>query len=164
LTAREEVVLIRGAFNATDALCVAATLTGDLDAKVESDRIFPYYCYDAVCRVPTLTGRKRVSIVCLVDAVNGLGSTADGFELETESVPASRVLEAGIDRDEATSIAGRTVTHDLGRRTRSITSFDVELRARGLVYKRFFIVRTSEARLLVDSTTAGWFPLKLRAA
>lgn len=164
MSRREQVVLIHGAFDATHALCVAASLTGDLDAKVESDRLFPYFCYDADCRVPTLAGRRQVSLACLVDAVNGLGSTADGFELENASVPAGRLLETAIGADEAIRIAERTVTHGLGRRARTIASFDVRLTPRGIVYKRFWIVRTSEARLLVDSTTAGWFPLKLEAA
>jgi len=164
LSRRKQVVLIHGAFDATHALCVAASLTGDLDATVESDRLFPYFCYDASCRVPTLAGRRKVSLVCLVDAVNGLGSTADSFELENTSVPRGRVLETAIDENEAARIAERTVTHGLTRRARALTSFDVRLAPRGIVYKRFWIVRTSEARLLVDSTTAGWFPLKLEAA
>lgn len=164
MSRREQVVLIHGAFDATHALCVAASLTGDLDARVESDRLFPYYCYDAACRVPTLSGRRKVSLVCLVDAVNGLGSTADAFELENASVPAGHLLETAIDAGEAARIAERTVTHALGRRARTIASFDAKVTPRGLVYKRFWIVRTNEARLLVDSTTAGWFPLKLEAA
>ena len=164
MSRREQVVLIHGAFDATHALCVAASLTGDLDATVETDRLFPYFCYDAACRVPTLAGRRTVSVACLVDAVNGLGSTADGFELETATVPAARILDTTIAADEAARIAERTVTHGLARRARAMTSFEVRLSPRGIVYKRFWIVRTSEARLLVDSTTAGWFPLKLEAA
>ena len=46
----------------------------------------------------------------------------------------------------------------------AIAGFDVDLKSRGIVYKRFWIVQTSDARLLVDSTTANWHPLKLEAA
>ena len=75
----EQVVVIRGAFNATDALCVVASLTGDIESRVLRDIIYPYYCFDAACSIPTLAGRKPLSMICLVDAVNGLGATADSF-------------------------------------------------------------------------------------
>lgn len=158
------IVMIRGSFNATDALCVVASLTGEADAQVEKDVIFPYYCFDASCRAPAATGRKDVSVICLVDAVNGLGATADSFELKKEPVKASRLMDLAIDDEHARRIAERTVTHRLSKSFRAIANFDVRLTSRGLVHKRFWIVRTREARLLVDSTTAGWFPLKLRAA
>ena len=61
-------------------------------------------------------------------------------------------------------VAKQTVTHYLGRRLRTISDFDVRVAARGLVHKRFWIVQTSDARLLVDSTTGAWTPLKLLAA
>ena len=158
------IVMIRGSFNATDALCVVASLTGEADAQVEKDVIFPYYCFDASCMAPAAAGRKDVSVICLVDAGNGLGATADSFELKKEPVKASRLMDLTIDDEHARRIAERTVTHRLSKSFRAIADFDVRLTSRGLVHKRFWIVRTREARLLVDSTTAGWFPLKLRAA
>lgn len=160
----QQVVVIRGAFNATDALCVVASLTGDLEARVLRDVIYPYYCFDAGCSIPTLAGRKSLSMICLVDAVNGLGATADSFELKKERVAGDRIMATTIDAADAADIATRTVTHRLGRKLRTITDFDVDVTARGLVHKRFWIVQTSEARLLVDSTTAGWHPLRLEAA
>jgi hypothetical protein len=160
----EQIVVIRGAFNATDALCVVASLTGDLEARVLRDIIYPYYCFDAACSIPTLAGRKPLSMICLVDAVNGLGATADSFELKKERVAADRIMATAIDAADAADIATRTVTHRLGRKLRTITDFDVDVTSRGLVHKRFWIVQTSEARLLVDSTTAGWHPLRLEAA
>jgi hypothetical protein len=164
MTEEAQAVMIRGAFNATDALCVVASLTGDLAARVERDVIYPYYCFDASCSIPTLAGRKPLSMVCLVDAVNGLGATADSFELGTERVPAAAIMATALAAGDAADIAIRTATHALGRKFRTIADFDVDLARRGLVHKRFWIVRTSEARLLVDSTTAGWYPLKLMAA
>ena len=161
---KEQVVVIRGALNATDALCVVASLTGDLDARVEKDVLYPYHCFDADCSIPTLAGRKRLTMICLVDAVNGLGATADNFELKSESVSAASRLETEIDAESADDIAHRTVTHRLGRKLRTITTFDVALKARGIIHKRFWIVRTSDARVMVDSTSGGLHPLKLRAA
>ena len=114
--------------------------------------------------VPTLVGRKEVSLLCLVDAVNGLGATADSFELKKETVCGEHLLDADIEAGEAAAIAQRTVTHRLGRKLRTITSFDVSVKPRGLVHKRFWIVRTREARVMVDSTNGGLHPLKLRAA
>jgi hypothetical protein len=160
----QALVTIRGAFNATDALCVVASLTADFEARVERDVLYPYYCFDAGCSIPTLAGRKPLSMLCLVDAVNGLGATADSFQLKNERVPAGRIMTTALDGDQAEDIALRTVTHSLSRKLRTIAEFDVDLHSRGLVYKRFWIVQTSDARLLVDSTTANWHPLKLEAA
>jgi hypothetical protein len=158
------IVMIRGSFNATDALCVVASLTGEVDARVEKEVVYPYYCYDASCSAPVAAGRKDVSILCLVDAVNGLGATADSFELKQEPVRSAKVMEATIDDDHALRIAERTVTHRLGKAFRTVADFEVRLNPRGFVHKRFWVVRTRDARLLVDSTTAGWIPLKLKAA
>ena len=161
---RQQVVVIRGAINSTDALCVVASLTGDVEATVETEMIYPYYCFDANCTVPTMVGRKNIPMLCLVDAVNGLGATADSFELKKETVPADQLLDTEIDGDDAAATAIRTVTHRLGRKLRTITSFDVDVQPRGIVHKRFWIVRTSDARVMVDSTNGGLHPLKLRAA
>ena len=121
------IVMIRGSFNATDALCVVASLTGEADAQVEKDVIFPYYCFDASCMAPAAAGRKDVSVICLVDAVNGLGATADSFELKKEPVKASRLMDLTIDDEHARRIAERTVTHRLSKSFRAIADFDVRL-------------------------------------
>lgn len=159
-----EIVVIRGALTSTEALCVVASLTGDVEASVEKDIIYPYHCFEARCLVPTLAGRKKLDMICLVDAVNGIGATADEFQLTRERIDVEQQLATEIDADKALEIARGTVTHRLGRNLRTITSFDVELLPRGLVHKRFWIVRSSEARIMVDSTNGSLHPLKLRAA
>lgn len=164
MTKREQVVIARSSFSSTEALCFVASLTGDIEAKVEKDIVYPYYCFDADCSVPTMVGRKKVSLICMVDAVNGVGATADSFVLKNESVPLSSLLPSEIGDEEAARIANRTVSHALGKKLRTMTSFDVALKPRGLVHKRFWIVHSSEARVMVDSTTGGLHPLKLRAA
>ena len=164
MTDQQQVVVVRGAINATDALCVVASLTSDVEATVESEMIYPYYCFDADCSVPTLVGRKQLSMICLVDAVNGLGATADSFELKKETVSKDILLTSDIDDAEAEKIAHRTITHRLGKKLRTISTFDVAVIPRGLIHKRFWIVKTSDARVMVDSTTGSLHPLKLRAA
>jgi hypothetical protein len=159
-----EAVVIRGALTSTDALCVVASLTGDLDARIEKEVVYPYYCFEAKSKVPTLRGRRALDMICLVDAVNGIGATADEFQLTRERLPAARLLATEIDADEALETARGTVTHRLGRKLRTITSFDVELVSRGLVHKRFWIVRSTDARIMVDSTNGSLHPLKMRAA
>ena len=164
MTDQQQIVVVRGAINATDALCVVASLTSDVEATVESEIIYPYYCFDADCSVPTLVGRKQLSMICLVDAVNGLGATADSFGLKKEAVSNDILLTSEIDNTEAKEIAHRTVTHRLGKKLRTISTFDVRVTPRGLIHKRFWIVKTSDARVMVDSTTGSLHPLKLRAA
>lgn len=164
MTDEEQVVVVRGAINSTDALCVVASLTNDVEATVESEMIYPYFCFNAECSVPTLIGRKQLSIICLVDAVNSLGATADSFELKKETVATDILLDTDIEEIEAEKIAHRTVTHHLGKKLRTISSFDVTVKPRGLIHKRFWIIRTSDARVMVDSTTGSLHPLKMRAA
>jgi len=164
MTDKEQIVVVRGAINSTDALCVVASLMNDVDATVESEMIYPYYCFDADCSIPTVIGRKQVTMICLVDAVSGIGATADSFELKKETAATDMLLTTEIDATEAEKIAHRTVTHRLGKKLRTITTFDVTVTPRGLIHKRFWIVRTSAARVMVDSTTGSLHPLKLRAA
>ena len=164
MTEKTELVVVRTAFSATEAMCVVASLTGDFDARVNDEVIYPYHCYVADCSVPTMVGRKQVSMVCLVDAINGLGATADSFNLRTETVPVEQVLNVDVAAEEAERIAKNTLTHALGRKLRMIASFDVALHARGLVHKRFWIVETKDTRVMVDSTTGGLHPLAMRAA
>jgi len=164
MTKREQVVIVRGSITSTDALCLVSSLTGDVEVQLKPDVIYPYYCFDANCSVPTLAGRKEIKLICLVDAVNGLGATADNFELKTEALPVSKLLPVELDTRAATDIAQRTVTHRMGKKLRMIASFDVSIVPRGMVHKRFWIVQSSDARVMVDSTTGNLHPLKLRAA
>ena len=164
MSKRTQGVVVRGSITSTDALCLVSSLTGDVEVQLKPEVIYPYYCFDANCSVPTMAGRKEVSMICLVDAVNGLGSTADNFELKTEMLPEAKLLPIALDLQAATDIAQRTVTHRMGKKLRMIASFDVSIAQRGIVHKRFWIVQSSEARVMVDSTTGSLHPLKLRAA
>ncbi len=164
MTKQEKIIVVRSAISSIDALCVVSTLTGDMDAKLESEIIYPYYCFDADCSVPTLAGRRNISLLCLVDAVNGLGATADNFALRKETVHTKNLISVEVTSAAAADIAERTVTHRMGRKLRMIASFDVSIAPRGLVYKRFWIVQSSDASVMVDSTNGSLHPLKLRAA
>lgn len=164
MTKQEQVVVIRGSITSVEAICLVSSLTGDMDVTLEPEIIYPYYCFDANCSVPTLAGRKNVSLICLVDAANGIGATADSFELKKETVPTARLLPIELGGDKAAEIAQQTVTHRMGKELRMIASFDVSVVPRGMVHKRFWIVQSSEARVMVDSTTGSLHPLKLRAA
>ena len=164
MTEKTELVVVRTAFSATEAMCVVASLTGDFEARVADEVIYPYHCFVADCSVPTIVGRKQMSMVCLVDAINGLGATADSFDLRTETVPCDQVLDVDVTARGAERTAKNTLTHALGKKLRMMASFDVALHARGLVHKRFWIVETKESRVMVDSTTGGLHPLAMRAA
>jgi len=160
----KRVDIVCDSITSREALCLVSSLTGDPNVTLEPAMIYPYYCFDAHCSVPTLAGRKEVSLLCLVDAVNGLGATADRFEQMTESVCAEDMLSTDITGDEAADIAHRTVTHHLGRKLRMIASFDAAIMPRGIVHKRYWIVQSSDARIMVDSTTGNLHPLKSKVA
>lgn len=164
MSKQEQVVVVRGSITSVEAICLVSSLTGDTNVTLEPEIIYPYYCFDANCSVPTLAGRKNISLICLVDAANGIGATADSFELRKETVAAKLLLPIEIDSDKAAEIAQQTVTHQMGKKLRMIASFEVSVVPRGIVHKRFWIVQSSEARIMVDSTTGSLHPLKLRAA
>ncbi len=164
MSKREQVVVVRGSITSTDALCLVSSLTSDVEVQLKPEVIYPYYCFDANCSVPTMAGRKEIALICLVDAVNGIGATADNFELKTETLSAAKLLPIELDTQAAADIAQRTVTHRMGKKLRMIASFDVSIEPRGIVHKRFWIVQSSDARVMVDSTTGNLHPLKLRAA
>ena len=52
----------------------------------------------------------------------------------------------------------------MGKKLRMIASFDISIVPRGMVHKRFWIVQSIEAKVMVDSTTGSLHPLKLKAA
>lgn len=160
----KQIEVVCGSITSSDALSVVTSLTGDINVTLESEMRYPYYCFDARCSVPTLAGRKAVSLLCLVDAVNGLGATADSFESKTESVRQADLMSSRINNEEAVDIAQRTVTHRMGRKLRMIASFDVAMMPRGIVHKRFWIVQSSNARIMVDSTSGNMHPLTLKVA
>jgi len=161
---KDDIVVVRGSITSTDALCLVSSLTGDMEVHLEPEVIYPYYCFDAECSVPTLVGRKDISLICLVDAVNGLGATADSFELRKETASPTRCLPVELELETAVDIAQRTVTHRMGKKLRMIASFDVSIVPRGMVHKRFWIVESRDVKVMVDSTTGSLHPLKLRAA
>lgn len=160
----KQVEVVLGAISRRKALSLVSSLTGDMHVMLEPEKIYPYYYFDAHCSVPTLAGRKDISLQCLVDAVNGLGATADSFEAKTDRVRQEDVVSTAVQTDAAAAIAQRTVTHRMGRKLRMIASFDVAIVPRGIVHKRFWIVQTSAARIMIDSTTGKLHPLTLKVA
>ncbi len=164
MTHYAQIALIAGTVNAVEALDTVADVTGEKNLTIESDVIYPYYAYQSTCLVKTLVGQKELSLVCLVDAVNGLGVTADKYEVQKETCVPEKLLDVSIDDVTATGVARQTVIHRLGKQLKTIDRFDVNCELKGIIYKRFWIVRAGESRFLVDSATAGWYPLQMRAA
>jgi len=148
---RIDVLTERLAENA--ALSVVRELTLDDDAAVERKIYFPYFRFDAKCKVPALFGRKETVIPCLVDAINNVAATADPVAIDSTSVPAGSALPSDHSVDQAEREARRYLQHHLGRRLRTIADFGVELEALGIVHKAFWIVRSGSARVIVDSVT-----------
>lgn len=155
---------VRGQVDAGTAAALVRDLNHGLPSYVESERFYPYFHFTADCRVPTLVGKQRVSIACLVDGVNGLGATVDPFLTEERHVNSDHLLQTEITFTDAFSAARRTITHQLGRKLRMIAGFDVDLDALGMVYKRFWIVRSGETLVMVDSATGKLLPIGARAA
>ncbi len=74
------------------------------------------------------------------------------------------VMPSKITASDARQTAQRTVTHRLGKQLKMIAPFDVQLEATGTVYKRFWIIRIGDGRIMADSVTGNMHPLSAAAA
>ena len=156
--------VIREQIDASAALQSVNTVRRDITAVVEQKLVYPYFQFTARCKVRTVVGKKEVTIACMVDGVNGHGATADHFSTDEILVPENSRLRLGISHDEATKIAQRTVTHQLGKKLKMIAPFEVALESIGLAYRSFWIVCVGDKRVMIDSVTGVMHPLAECAA
>jgi hypothetical protein len=156
--------VIREQIDASAALQGINSVRGDITCVVEQKLVYPYFHFTARCKVPTVVGKKEVTIACMIDGVNGHGATADHFSTDEILVPEESRLQLGISHGEATKIAQQTVTHQLGKKLKMIAPFEVALESTGLVYRSFWIVRVGDKRVMIDSVTGAMHPLAACAA
>jgi hypothetical protein len=155
--------LIRGEIDANAALRNLEGMTAHIPV-VERSVLYPYSRFTATCEVPTMIGRKSMTMNCLVDDINGHAATADDFATDTIDSLNETCLQAAISDDDAKRAARRTVAHRLGKRLRVIAPFNVQLESAGKVYRRFWIIRIGGQRIMTDSVTGGMHPLDASAA
>ena len=153
------VALIRAEIGAGEATSIVASVAGVTAAAVDRQIYYPYHWYRAAGSAPGLFGRRRVSLSCLVDACNGIVSTADSFALDDVTVSGALLVAARHEACDAAVAAQRYVTHALGRGLRTIANFNVDLDHRGVVHKPFWVLRCGESRVLLDGVTGRLHPL-----
>ena len=156
--------VIKGEVTASDAVQIVAVLSGSSDVHVESTQHFPYYSFAGNCTLPSLFGKRRMYVRCLIDAVNGHGATADPFEVEHLDHRELNDISIKVSEEEAAASAQRVITHSLGRNLRVISRFDPVFDVPTLVYKKFWIVGDGHVRALIDSTDGNMHPLRVKAA
>jgi len=156
--------IIREQVDAAAARQSVTGLAGGSTVKFEGSVLYPYVRFIAECSVPTLIGRKRISVECLVDGVNGLGATADPVVTDDRTARDENCLQMKISADAAQRSAQRTMTHQLGRKFRTIAAFEVALEPAGKIYKRFWIMRVGDSRIMTDSVTGNMHQLSASAA
>lgn len=164
MTRHGAIAVIRGRIDSTAALRDVARKAPDLRVVLERSVLYPYIRFDARCTVPTIGGRKTVSLDCLVDGINGHGMTAENFSTDKVLDPDGTKLQPEITDSDARRNAKRTVMHGLGRKLKMIARFDVRVEEKGAVYRRFWIVRVGDNRVMVDSVTGDTHPVCASAA
>lgn len=164
LTEHLELEVIAQTIDDEAALMHVNAVLGEKTASIDRLVYYPYYHFTANGDVPTLFGRRKISLNCLVDGVTGLGATADSFTLLHTRVRADTLLLAEVSATDAERVARSTITHQMGRKLRMIASFQIDLAARDIVYKVFWIVRAQEMLIMVDGCTGKLHPLRSRAA
>jgi hypothetical protein len=150
--------------DSTTALRNVAGMIGDVPVVNEGSVFYPYFEFTARCSVPTIVGKKAMTVVCLVDGINGLAATAESFSTEEIVAVDEMQLQPKVTNGNARQTAQRTVTHRLGKELKMIAPFDVQLEATGVVYKRFWIIRIGDSRIMADSVTGDMHPLSANAA
>lgn len=156
--------VICGRFDSASALQRVESIAGDGSAAIEQQLYYPYFHLAARCSVPTMIGRKELTVDCLVDGINGSGATTDPFLTEQVTVPGEIQLQPKWSRDEAVRVARRTLTHRLGKKMRMIAPFDVVFESTTLIYRGFWIVRVGTGKIVLDSVTGGMQSLRASAA
>lgn len=164
MSRRATITLITASIGSADALRVVDTIAGSQAASIDRKIYYPYFYFSANCSARTLFGSKPISASCLIDGCSGIGATADPFTVVETRVPADAVLKTRNGTQEARKAAHRFLTHNLGRRLRTIGHFNVELEANGLVYKAFWLVRCGDTVVMVDSLSGCLHTLGRRAA
>lgn len=164
MSRHETITLIRESLGSADALRIVDTIAGTRVASIDRKIYYPYYRFSANCSAQTLFGSKPISASCLIDACHGIGATSDPVTVSASSVPTDDILEVRNGAKEASKAAHRFLTHILGRRLRTIGHFNVELEAKGLVHKAFWLVRCGDTVVMVDSLSGGLHTLGRRAA
>lgn len=160
----DTVAVVRGRIDAATALGDIAVKTAGVPVICEGSVLYPYVRFEARCFVPTISGKRAIALNCLVDAINNHGATADDFSTDEADVSRETVLKQTIAATDARRTAQRMVSARLGRKTRMIASFDVQLEERDMVYKRFWIMRAGNDRIMTDSVTGSMHTLQARAA
>jgi hypothetical protein len=161
---RQFLNVIRQEVDAAAALCKIDALAGVATACIERKMYYPYYRFTADCVVPTLFGKKAMTVNCLVDGISGMGATADSFSIEPEAVSSDALLQIDVSAQEAEISARRITSHQLGRKLRMIASFQVNVEPQSIVYKGFWIIRSQDTLIMVDSSSGCIHPLNSRAA
>jgi hypothetical protein len=136
-----------------EAVRIVDAIGDNADVSVNGRVYYPYYSFTATCLVPNFFGKTKVKTRCLVDASHGAASTADRFETQPLEVEGADIVRIGITADKARRQAVRYVSHALGRESRSIADFDVQLTGPEMVFKKFWLVRCGAHRFIVDSVT-----------
>ena len=156
--------VIRESIDADAAIDLVAALSDHDSAHIEKKMYYPYFRFAGQCTVPALFGRRAMQINCLVDAVSGLGATADSYNVVQRHLRDGESINIGITAEQAERSAQRTVTHRLSRQMRVIAPFDLDLDTGGVVYKGYWIVSSGNVRAMVDSVNGSMHPLRSRAA
>lgn len=127
----------------------------DPQARIDVGRLlyYPYFHFAASCNVKSIFVPRAIPAQCLVDGSRGVAATADGFEASKKTVSAEAIINAQISPDEAERQARRYLGHALGKKTRSIANFEIDLKSRGVVYKGFWLATCGEYAFVVDSVT-----------
>lgn len=161
---KRRVVVMPGEFDAAAAVDAVRNIGGSGDVRIDRAVWYPYFSFDASCRVPTFGGRRAVTVPCLVDAINGVAMTCDRFHAAEVQLESSALLAARVEYEAAANAARKIVLHQLGKRARMIANFHIDLDRPQLMYRRFWIVTVGERLSLVDSVSGAVQAMQVTAA
>ena len=156
--------VMRERFDRNDVLRMLGRDVPGFPVVFERSVLYPYAHFEARCKVPTIGGRKSISLGCVVDGINGHGMTCDAITTDDSDAAGDTLLRSQVSADDAQEIARQTLTHSLGRKLKMIAPFDVHLESRGTVCKRFFIVCIGNDRVMIDSVSGQTQAMRASAA
>jgi hypothetical protein len=163
MTEFSDIVVFPAHVDSATALQIVAAVDPHADVSIGRLLYYPYFYFAASCSVKSVFVRRQIPAKCLVDGSRGIAATADGFEASKQTVPTEAILGTLVSPGEATRQARRYLGHSLGKKTRSIANFEVDLENRGIVYKGFWLVECGSHAFIVDSITGHLHALRQAA-
>ena len=120
---------------------------------------YPYFYFKAECKMPLLYGRKKFTVNSMVDACSGHAATADLFDTKRKIVHQQELLIKRVKIETAKIKEKNYVIDHLNRKFKALGNYGISMKAKGEIYKLFWVLEYTNKSIVIDSITGDIEPL-----